>query len=162
MPAFQTKPIAVQWRVPGPTTNPPLRSFRKRLPPKHVSLPSIDVVNLHLPNQLVAANPGQDNSPEEPVDASSENDANTDNAVDPVGEAFVDVLSFLRRNEWCHGEVDITEEEEEDDRESGADGRVPVPGLAMKVEMDESASNEYIDNGERIGNEAGRRKRKSQ
>lgn len=79
--------------------------------------------------------------------------------MNPVGEALVDVLSFLRRNEGCDGEVDIAEEEEEDDRESGADRRVPVPGLAVKVEMNEGTSNEYIDDGKRVGNEAGKIKR---
>jgi hypothetical protein len=71
---------------------------------------------------------------------------------------YVDVLSCGRRNEWGDNEVDIGDQEEDSDRERGADRRVPlfrvaVHGEGVQVEVNEASCYEYVDDGQGIGDQ---------
>lgn len=67
---------------------------------------------------------------------------------------LVDVLAIFRRNERRNDEINVAEKEEDDDRVSGLDGRVPVPGGSVAVEVDKGSGDEDVDDGKRVGNEA--------
>lgn len=71
----------------------------------------------------------------------------------PVGKVVVDVLAFLRRHERRNNEIDVAEEEENDDGKGGANGRIPVPGLAVEVEVDEAQGNKCVDDGQGVRDE---------
>ena len=122
-------------------------------PEESIPLPAVDLIDNNLTNELILANLGQDLGPNDPVDTAREDDSETDDTVDPVGKIVVDVLALLRGNKGSNSEVDVAEHEEEDDGETGADGRVPVPGLAVEVEMDETAGDEGVDDSEGIRDE---------
>lgn len=120
-----------------------------------VALPAIDVVDDGLANKLVLADAGQDLGPDGPVDATSEEDGETSNAVDPVGKVLVLVLVGGRgRDEGSNDEVDVAEQEEDDDGERSAEGRVPVPSGAVEVKVNETAGDEDVDDGKRVRDEA--------
>lgn len=74
--------------------------------------------------------------------------------MNPVRKVFVDVLAIFRRHERCNNEVNIAEKEENDDRISGLDRRVPVPGGSVAVEVDKTTGDEDVDDGKRVGDEA--------
>jgi hypothetical protein len=74
--------------------------------------------------------------------------------VNPVRKVLVDVLAIFRRNERRNDEVNVAEKEEDDDRVGGLDGRVPVPGGSVAVEVDKGSGDENVDDGKRVGNEA--------
>lgn len=67
-----------------------------------------------------------------------------------IREAFVHALVTGRRHEGRDDEVDVAEEEEDYDGEGGADGRLPVPFLAVQVEVDEAACYEDVYDGQRV------------
>lgn len=121
---------------------------------KHIRLPTINLVNNNLTSELVATKLGEDDSPEDPVDSASSQNSNTDNAVDIVGHALVDVLAVGRGDEGSDDKVDVAEHEEDGDGQSSLDRGVPVVVSAVEVEMDETASDKGVDNGKRVRNEA--------
>lgn len=100
------------------------------------SLPTIDLIVRSLPNELIATNLRQQNSPENPINSAAGNDAPADNAVEVVGQGFVDCVAVGGGHEGRDYEVDVAEEEEYCDGERGAEGRVPAVLIAVGVEPD--------------------------
>jgi hypothetical protein len=121
---------------------------------KHIRLPTINLVNDNLTSELIAAKLGENDSPEDPVDGTSNQNSDADNAVDIVGHALVDVLAVGRGDEGSDDKVDVAEHEEDGDWQSSLDRGVPVVLGAVEVEMDETTSDKGVDNGERVRNEA--------
>lgn len=71
-----------------------------------------------------------------------------------VRQVVVDVLvGRLRRDVGGNDEVDVGEQEEDGDGERGLDRRVPVVLFAVEVEVHETAGDEDVDNGERVGDD---------
>lgn len=132
-----------------------LRDLIQRPLEEGIPLPAIDIVHDNLTHKLILSKLGEQLGPDEPVHASGNDDGEADDAVDPVGEGLVDVLAILRGHKGGDDEVDVAEHEEYDDGEAGADGGVPVPGLAVEVEVDEAGGDEAVDDGEGIRDEAG-------
>ena len=127
--------------------------FTQRLFSKVASLPAVNVVHIGFLHQFIVANLGQEDGPNQPVDTSGENDAEADNAMDPVRQALVYALTLLRRNEWGHDEVNVAEEVEDGDGQSGPDGRVPVPRGLVAIQVNQGSGNKDIDDGEGVRNE---------
>lgn len=126
----------------------------ERLPDKDSSIPAIDIIDNSLPNQLVLSNLGQKLRPDKPVDPTCEDDAEPDDAVDPVRKGLVDVLPLLGRHEWSDDEVDVAKHEEDDNGQGGAKWRVPVPLVPLDVEPDQAGCHEGVDDGQGVGDEA--------
>ena len=122
-----------------------------------VPLPSVDLIDDGLALELVSADLGQDDGPDDPVDTTGKEEAEADNDVDPVREGFVDGVAIGVGNHGGDDKVDVAGEEEEDDGEGGGEGRVPVPRLAVEVEVDEAAGDENVDDGQGVGDDAGKR-----
>jgi hypothetical protein len=74
--------------------------------------------------------------------------------VDVVWQGFVDALVVSGGYKGRDDKVDVAEAEEGGDRDGGLEGRVPVVGFAVAVEVDEGASDKDVDDGERVGDEA--------
>lgn len=120
-----------------------------------VRLPTINLINMNLANKLIAANLGKNDSPDEPVDGASNQDGDTDDAVDVVRHALVLVLAgVVGSDKWCDHQVHVAEKEEDGDGESRLDRRVPVVLCAVEVEMDETTSDKGVDDRKRIRDEA--------
>lgn len=124
--------------------------FAKGLPHKHIPLPAVYVINNDLSIQLVAADTGHDLGPDDPVQAADSNDPKRHHTVSVVRHALVDILVSLWWSIGSEDEEQVTEEEEYDDGEGGLDGRVPVPGFAVDVEVDETAGDKGVDDRERV------------
>jgi hypothetical protein len=118
-------------------------------------LPPINFINNNLPLKPIMSNLRQQDSPNNPVHASSHDDADTNNTVRPIRQGLVHAVAIRRRHERRNGQVDVAEQEEHGDRESGFDWRVPLPGCFVQVEVDQGAGDEDVDDGERVGNYAG-------
>lgn len=89
---------------------------------------------MSLANKLVATNLGKNDSPDKPVESTSDKNANTDNTVDVVRHALVLVLAgVIRSNERSNHKVHVAEKEEDGDRQSSLDGSVPVVLLPVEV-----------------------------
>lgn len=100
---------------------------------KDLSLPSINLIDDSLLHQLVPTNLGQEDGPDQPVDASCRDDAEPDDAVYPVGQILVDVLAVLWGYEGCRYEVDVAQQEEENYGKGRFDRRCPVPCLSVEI-----------------------------
>lgn len=74
--------------------------------------------------------------------------------MSPVGHALVDALAVLGRGVGSKNEEQVTDEEENDNRESGFDRRVPAPGRSVEVKVDETNGDKGVDNGKGIRDEA--------
>lgn len=110
-------------------------------------------INVHLAIQLVSSKLGQDHSPDDPIDRSGEQNRDTDKTVQVIWDILVDALSLIRRHERRDNEVDIRQQEEDDDRQRGAEGRRPggsVRGGGVKVQVHKGASDEDVDDGEGV------------
>lgn len=71
---------------------------------------------------------------------------------------FVDVLAGRRGNVWGDGQVEIRQEEEDGDGESGVDRGSPVRELALRfgeINVHETSGDKHVDNRERVGDQAG-------
>ena len=121
---------------------------------KAITLPPVNIVHHRLANELVAANPGHNLGPDEPEHATCAEDTEADNAVDVVRQGLVDALAVGGWHKGREDEVDVAEAEEGGDGEGGLDGRVPVVGFAVAVEVDEAACDKNVDDGERVRDEA--------
>lgn len=119
--------------------------FSQRSLEEDVSFPAIDLIDDSLTHQLVLADLRQDLGPYNPVKTTCNNDGDADDAVKVVRKALVDVLALLGRDEGGDDEVDVAEHEEDDDRETSANGRVPVPLLAVKVKVGQASGDENVD-----------------
>lgn len=123
---------------------------------ENIALPAIKFVDDNLPHELVLADLGEDHGPEEPVDAAQEDDAEADDAVNPIGKGRVLVLvRGGRGDEGREDEVQVAEEEEDNHGEGGAEGRVPAERGAIEVEVGEAGGDECVDDGQGVGDEAG-------
>jgi hypothetical protein len=74
---------------------------------------------------------------------------------------LVDILAIGRRNKGSDDKVNVGEEEEDGDGESGFEGWCPLLWVAMdgegvEVEVDEGAGYEDVDNGQGVRNYTGR------
>lgn len=116
-------------------------------------LPPINLIVTRLPNQLIPSHLGQNNCPDNPVNATTSNNRPANNAVQPVRQGLVHRHAVSRRHEGCDHEVDVAGEEEDGDRQGGTEGRVPVVLLAVGVEPDEAKGDEGVDDGERVGDD---------
>lgn len=116
-------------------------------------LPAVDLIVAGLPDQLIASDLGQDDRPDQPVNAAASDDAPADDAVEVVRQRLVHRDTVRRGYERRDDEVDVAGEEEDGDGQGGAEGRVPVVMLAVRVEPDEAEGDEGVDDGERIGDD---------
>lgn len=66
---------------------------------------------------------------------------------------FVDALAVLGRDKGGDDEVDVAEQEENGDGKGRLERGVPVPGLSVAVEVDQSTGDEDVDDGERVRDE---------
>jgi hypothetical protein len=150
-------------KLRGQTTNPaaselPLESSRRPNRPlnKMAALPPINLIKARLPHQLILAQRRQHNRPDQPVNPAAGDDCNTNDAVQVVRQGFVHGDAVLGRHERRDDQVDVADEEEDCDGERGAEGRVPVVLLAVRVEPDEAEGDEGVYYGEGIGDYAGK------
>lgn len=119
-----------------------------------VRLPAINLIDMSLANKPITTNLGKNDSPDEPVEGTRDQDSDTDNAVDVVRHALVLVLAgIVGSDEWCDHQVHVAEKEEDGDGEGRLDRRVPVVLCAVKVEMDETTSDKGVDDRERVRDE---------
>ena len=125
--------------------NVPLRRMAIRNTLEDVTLPPINVIDDNFTLEVVVSNLGEDDGPHEPIHTTGEDDCKTDYAVKVVREGFIDAVAIRRRNKWCNYEVDVAEQEEDSNRKSCPDWRIPVVRCLVQVEMDESCSNEDVD-----------------
>jgi hypothetical protein len=120
-----------------------------------VRLPTINLINMSLANKLITTNLGKNDSPDEPVESTSNQDSDTDNAVNVVRHALVLVLAgIVRSDKWCDHQIHVAEKEEDGDGEGRLDRRVPVVLGAVEVKMDEATSDKGVDDRKRIRDEA--------
>ena len=102
------------------------------------------LVNLLL--ETVTSNLWKEDSPEDPVDTSGCDDSQTNDAVKVVRQRLVLIqLGSRRRYKWCDDEINVAEEEEDSNRKSSLDRRVPVELLAVGVDPDECDRDEDVD-----------------
>lgn len=119
-----------------------------------VRLPTINLINMSLTNKFITTNLGKNDCPDEPIEGTSNQDGDTDNAVDVVRHALVLVLAgIVGSDEWCDDQIHVAEKEEDGDGEGRLDWGVPVVLGAVKVEMDEATSDEGVDDCKRIRDE---------
>jgi len=120
-----------------------------------VRLPAINLINMSLANKPITTNLGKNDSPDEPVEGTRDQDSDTDNAVDVVRHALVLVLAgIVGSDKWCDHRGHGAEKEEDGDGEGRLDRRVPVVLCAVEVEMDETTSDKGVDDRKRIRDEA--------
>lgn len=120
-----------------------------------VRLPAINLINMGLANKPITTNLGKNDSPDEPVEGTRDQDSDTDNAVDVVRHALVLVLAgIIGSDKWCDHQVHVAEKEEDGDGKGRLDRRVPVVLCAVEVEMDETTSDKGVDDRKRIRDEA--------
>lgn len=131
-----------------------IRARAQRPAHEMAPLPAINLVVGSLADKLVASKLGQDDGPENPVDAAAGDDAPADNAVQIVGQGFVDSVAVGWRHERRDHEVDVAEEEEDGDGQSGAEWRVPAILVAVGVEPDEAEGDEGVDDRQRVRDDA--------
>lgn len=122
--------------------------------PENVSLPPVNLVNNDLSLESIVAKFRQEHRPDNPVYAASRDDSNAHDAVQPVRQRLVDAVAIGRRHEGRNSQVDVAEQEENGDRERGFDRRVPLPRCPVEVEMDQGTSDEDVDDGERVRDDA--------
>lgn len=131
-----------------------VRAGAQRPAHEMASLPAINLVVRSLSNELVAAKLGQDDGPENPVNTTAGDDTPADNAVQVVGQGFVDCIAVCWGHERCDHEVDVAEEEEDRDGQSGAERRVPAVLVAVGVEPDEAEGDEGVNDRQRVRDDA--------
>jgi hypothetical protein len=128
-------------------------------PPKDISTPPILALET-LPDQLVSTNPWQDLRPDNPVDGAGNEERNSHNTVKPVGQTLVDRSVLLGGDKRSDDEVEVCEEEEGCNGEGGFERWGPflrntVGAVRLEVEVNEASSDEGVDDGKRVGDEAG-------
>ena len=131
-----------------------MHSLANGLPREDVPLPTINAIDDDLALQLVATKLGKHDGPNDPIRTTGDENAEADNHVDPVRQGLV-YGAVGGRDPGGNDEVDVGEKEEDDNGEGRGEWRVPVPGLAVQVEVDETAGDEDVDDGERVGDDAG-------
>lgn len=94
---------------------------------KNMPLPAINIIHYNLALKRIIANLGENDGPNKPIDATSTDDTETDNAVEVIWQRLVHTLAVRRWNEGRNDEVDVAEQEEDGDGEGGVDRGVPVP-----------------------------------
>lgn len=118
-----------------------------------IPLPTIDIINNRRANKLVPTNLRQNNSPDQPVHTTSDENTQTDDDVDPVRQGLV-YTGALRGDHGCDYEVDIADEEEDDDGEGGGEGRGPLVFGAVEIEPEKTACDEDVDYREGVCDDA--------
>lgn len=76
---------------------------------KHVSFPSINLVNNDLSFQSITEDLGTDDGPDEPIDTTGKNNGNANDAVQPVGEGLVYALTTGGWDEWRDDKIDVAQ-----------------------------------------------------
>jgi len=95
--------------------------------------PAVYVVHNHLSFEPIVTQLGKDNSPKNPVHATSEDDSNAYQAMQIVRQRFVHTVAIRRRHERRNSKVDVAKQEEDGNRQCGPDWWVPIPFLTVEV-----------------------------
>jgi len=132
-----------------------VRSLVDRPLEKDVAFPPVNLIHYGFAVKFVSANLGENDRPYQPVNTAGKNNPKTDNAVDPVGERLVNVLSVLWRHKRCGDEVNVAKHKEYNNRHGGTDWWVPVPGFAVEVEMEKTSRDKRVDDGEGVRYQTG-------
>jgi hypothetical protein len=119
-----------------PTPNRPLN--------KMAPLPPINLIKARLSNQLIPSHLRQNHRPHNPVNASTSNNPPTHHTMQVVRQRLIHGNSVCRRHERRNHEVDVAGEEEDRHWQRGAEGRVPVVFLAVRVQPDEAEGYEGV------------------
>ncbi len=90
---------------------------------KHVPLPTVDVIDFGLTQELVPSDARQEDGPNNPVYSTSSEDTDTNKTMQVVRQAHVDVLALIRRDERRDYEVDVREQEQESNGPGRAEWR---------------------------------------
>lgn len=120
---------------------------------KDSRLPAVNIIHNNLLRELVVAELGKNLGPNQPIHSASEEDAEANNTMDPVGKTFVDVLAMLGRHKGRDDKINVAQHKEDGDGESGLDWGVPVPGFAVEVEMHKASGDKCIDDCEGVRNQ---------
>lgn len=100
--------------------------------------------------QLVPADPGQDVSPDDPVQEAESEDSPAGDGVRPVRQVHVRVAARWRLDEWNDEEEDVRGTEERGGAHSPQRGTLPV-GVWPDVQVDDAEGDDGVDDGERVG-----------
>lgn len=99
-------------------------------------LPAINIIHHDLPLKPIMPQLRQHDRPNDPIYATSDDDSDTNDAVEVVRQRLVHAVTVGGWYERRDRQVDVAEEEEDGDREGGFDGRIPLPGCLVQVEVD--------------------------
>jgi hypothetical protein len=159
VPIMLNPPIHIKLK---PRLNPRTRPNRLPTPNRPLNkmapLPPINLIKARLSNQLIPSHLRQNHRPHNPVNASTSNNPPTHHTMQVVRQRLIHGNSVCRRHERRNHEVDVAGEEEDRHWQRGAEGRVPVVFLAVRVQPDEAEGYEGVYYCEGVGDYAfGRR-----
>jgi predicted ATPase len=80
-----------------------------------MSFPAINIVNNHLTVKRVVSDFRQHDGPNHPVNTTSGNDSESNNAMKIIRQSLVNAVVVTGRHERCNDEVDVAQEEEDGD-----------------------------------------------
>lgn len=126
-----------------------------RHPCKDAPGPAIGIHHRFL-HQHVATEPWHQDRPYDVVQRPGAEQAKGHDAVQVVRQVLVHALA-LWRHVWSNHQVHVRQHEEDGDGQRCADSRLPKwkAGLAVHINPDKAGGDEHVDDGQRIGNEAG-------
>lgn len=127
------------------TQAPLTHTLAQRNTREDISLPAIQVADLGGPHELILADSRQQDSPDQPINTTSREDAESDDAVQIVRQVVVDALAILWRDERGCDEVDVAEEEQQCRRDCGAEWWIPLVACWVPVDPEETAGDEDVD-----------------
>ena len=81
--------------------------------PENMSLPSIDFIDDLISLQSITSDLRQNYSPYKPIHAPSQNNADTNQAMKVVRQAFVNALAIRGWHEGCDDKINVAEQEED-------------------------------------------------
>lgn len=125
-----------------------------RLLDEDVALPAVNLVDNNLALEVIVADLGKNDGPDKPVNGTGSEQGEGDNNVNPVGQALVDAVAVGVGDEGSNDEVDVAGQEEQNDGKAGREGRVPVPLLAVEVEVGQASGDENVDDRQGVDDEA--------
>jgi hypothetical protein len=145
VPIMLNPPIHIKLK---PRLNPRTRPNRLPTPNRPLNkmapLPPINLIKARLSNQLIPSHLRQNHRPHNPVNASTSNNPPTHHTMQVVRQRLIHGNSVCRRHERRNHEVDVAGEEEDRHWQRGAEGRVPVIFLAVRVQPDEAEGYEGV------------------
>lgn len=105
------------------------------------------------PHQLVVAPFREEHGPEEPVHGTEQEESRADNAMQPIRQRLVYIVSVCWRDERRDNQIRIGQRKHHHHRKRRANRRRPVILRLIEVNMDEPESDEEVDDRERVGDD---------